>query len=41
MLDGDLRIINESGEDYLFPLDYFIQIEVPKDVEKAMLQQAH
>jgi len=24
--DGYLRIIDESGEDYLFPADYFISI---------------
>lgn len=36
-LDGDLRIIDESGEDYLFPADYFIPIEVPVVVEETML----
>ena len=24
--DGDLRIIDESGEDYLFPAEYFIEL---------------
>ena len=28
--DGDLRIIDESGEGYLYPKDWFIFIEVPK-----------
>ena len=36
--DGDLRIIDESGEDYLYPADFFIPIEVPQQVEKAMTQ---
>ena len=27
--DGDLRITDESGEDYLFPSKYFIPIELP------------
>jgi hypothetical protein len=36
--DGDLRIIDESGEDYLYPADYFIRIELPKAVEQALLQ---
>lgn len=38
MLDGDLRIIDESGEDYLFPANYFVPIKVPQDVKNAMLQ---
>ena len=36
--DGDLRVIDESGEDYLYPADYFVLIEVPKAVEQALLQ---
>lgn len=36
--DGDLRVIDESGEDYLYPADFFIPIEVPQEVEKAMTQ---
>jgi hypothetical protein len=27
--DADLRIVDESGEDYLFPVEYFISIESP------------
>jgi len=27
--DGDLRVIDESGEDYLYPADYFLLIDVP------------
>ncbi|HEX9222838.1 MAG TPA: hypothetical protein VF860_05875 [Candidatus Acidoferrales bacterium] len=30
-----LRIIDESGEDYLYPEDYFFPISLPKEVEKA------
>jgi hypothetical protein len=30
--DGDLRIIDESGEDYLYPDDYFLQIDLPRNV---------
>jgi hypothetical protein len=29
-----LRIIDESNEDYLYPVDYFVTIELPKSVEK-------
>ncbi|MBI2876695.1 MAG: hypothetical protein HYY20_07420 [Candidatus Tectomicrobia bacterium] len=36
--DGDLRVIDESGEDYLYPADYFVFIELPEAVEQALLQ---
>ena len=36
--DGDLRIIDESGEDYLFAADRFIAINVPETLERAMLK---
>jgi hypothetical protein len=35
--DGDIRVIDESGEDYLYPATYFVRIEVPQEVEHAML----
>jgi len=34
--DGDMRIIDESGEDYLFPADYFIPIELPQTIARAL-----
>ena len=38
--DGYLRVIDESGEDYLYPEDYFLPIELPKAAEKALLSAA-
>ena len=35
--DNYLRIVDESGEDYLYPADYFLPIELSKDLEKALL----
>ena len=35
---GLLRVIDESGEDYLFPSDYFIPVSLPKTVQDAMMQ---
>ena len=35
--DGNLRIVDESGEDYLYPADYFVIIELPKVVQDAVL----
>ena len=34
--DGDLRVIDESGEDYLFPADYFILIDLPMTIVRAL-----
>jgi hypothetical protein len=25
--DGDMRVVDESGEDYLYPADYFVLVE--------------
>lgn len=33
---GLLRVIDESGEDYLFPQKFFVEIELPKAVEKKL-----
>jgi hypothetical protein len=34
--DGDLRIIDESGEDYLYPASYFLPVDLPRNVVRAM-----
>jgi hypothetical protein len=31
-----IRIIDESGEDYLYPASYFFIIELPQKVERAL-----
>ena len=36
--DGDIRVIDESGEDYLYSADRFIPIEVPKTLERSILR---
>jgi hypothetical protein len=35
--DGDVWVVDESGEDYLYPVAYFATIKVPAEVEKALL----
>lgn len=35
---GDLRVVDESGEDYLYPAQRFILVELPQAVEKSLLQ---
>jgi len=32
-----LRVIDESGDDYLYPANYFASIELPDPVRKAVL----
>ncbi|MGK7931146.1 MAG: hypothetical protein AB4041_06900 [Microcystaceae cyanobacterium] len=31
------RIIDNEGEDYLYPADHFIKVEFPKEVEQVLL----
>ncbi len=33
--DGFLRVVDESGEDYLYPSRFFSPILVPEEVEQA------
>ncbi len=33
-----IRVIDESGEDYLFSANYFVPVELPKAVESALLE---
>lgn len=33
-----IRVIDESGEDYLFSANYFVPVELPKAVESAFLE---
>jgi len=36
--DGDLRVVEESGEDYLFSGDRFVAIDVPAAVKASLLK---
>ena len=38
--NNQLRVIDESGEDYLYPEEYFIPVTLPKNVEKAVIKAA-
>lgn len=31
-----IRVVDESGEDYLYPSDFFIALDLPKPVEQAL-----
>lgn len=34
--DGYLRIIDESGEDYLYPKSYFIPLQLTDELKEAL-----
>ena len=34
---NDIRVIDESGEDYIYPASYFVTIKLPEAVEKFLL----
>lgn len=37
---GFLRVVDESGDDYLYPSDHFIVVEVSRSAEEALLKAA-
>jgi hypothetical protein len=34
--EGYLRIVDETGEDYLYPESYFVLLQLPQEAEKAL-----
>jgi hypothetical protein len=36
-----LRVIDESGEDYLYPEEYFVPVQLPQATENAVLRAAN
>ena len=37
---GQIRVIDESGEDYLYPEEYFVPVRLPQSSEKAVRRAA-
>ena len=35
-----IRVVDESGEDYLFPDSFFVSVELPERTERAVIQAA-
>ena len=35
--DGLLRVIDESGEDYLYPAELFAKVTVPPEAKRALV----
>jgi len=38
--DHYIRVVDESGEDYLYPANFFASIELPRMVERALFSVA-
>jgi hypothetical protein len=38
--EGAPRVVDESGEDYLYSAESFVRVELPEAVEKSFLQSA-
>lgn len=38
---GMLRVIDEEGEDYLYPQEWFISIALPHNIEEAIVELTH
>jgi hypothetical protein len=38
--DGDVRIVDESGEDYLYPAGWFATLELPRRVKTSLLRRS-
>jgi hypothetical protein len=34
--EGYFRIIDESGEDYLYPQSYFVLVKLPREAQEAL-----
>ena len=37
---GQLRVIDESGEDYLYPQEFFVAVDLPQSLRRRVLQAA-
>ena len=38
--DGDIRVVDESGEDYLYPAKWFAELKVPQEVQESLMHVA-
>lgn len=34
--EGYVRVVDESGQDYIYPANYFVAIELPREAERAL-----
>jgi hypothetical protein len=36
--EGDVRVVDESGEDYLYPAEWFATVELPHRIRRSLLR---
>ncbi|MGH8138549.1 MAG: hypothetical protein ACREVV_10190 [Steroidobacteraceae bacterium] len=39
-LHGRIRVVDESGDDYLYPEERFVEAELPQAIRRAVMQAA-
>jgi len=39
MREGYVRVVDESGDDYLYPAGYFVTVELPRQAERALTRR--
>src|SRR2546427_1112902 len=37
--EGYVRVVDESGEDYLYPATYFVAVELPREAQRALARR--
>ena len=37
--EGYVRVVDESGEDYLYPHTYFVAVPLPREAERALARR--
>ncbi len=37
--EGYVRVVDESGEDYLYPETYFVAVPLPREAERALARR--
>jgi hypothetical protein len=37
---GQIRVIDESGEDYLYPFECFVEANLPEEIRAAVVEAA-
>ena len=38
--DGDIRVVDESGEDYLYPAKWFAELRLPQEIQESLMHVA-
>ena len=36
--EGYLRVVDESGDDYLYPASYFVSVKLPRHAQAALAE---